>query len=107
MYTHILLGSVCKLGLIITFESLAEYVQIKPVLAVITIVLKATGTYADGQLKASAGYTYVSLVYNVSVTLSLYCLAMFWMCTAHDLKPFRCVAIAGSIDLTNAKENTG
>ncbi|CAD6577133.1 MAG: hypothetical protein CYPHOPRED_000172 [Cyphobasidiales sp. Tagirdzhanova-0007] len=72
-----------------SFLAAAEYVQIKPVLAIITIILKATGTYGDGQFEANAGYTYISVAYNFSVTLSLYCLAMFWICTTRDLQPFR------------------
>lgn len=68
---------------------LAEYVQLKPLLALITVVLKATGTYRDGSLARDSGYTYVSIAYNLSVTLSLYCLAMFWVATNADLKPYR------------------
>ncbi|KWU41892.1 DUF300-domain-containing protein, partial [Rhodotorula sp. JG-1b] len=66
-----------------------QYVQIKPLLALITVVLKATGTYRDGSLARDSGYTYVSIAYNLSVTLSLYCLAMFWVATNADLKPYR------------------
>jgi hypothetical protein len=68
---------------------LLEYVQLKPVLALITLILKLTGKYGDGQFEADAGYTYISIAYNFSVSLSLYCLAMFWMCTTTDLQPFR------------------
>jgi hypothetical protein len=45
-------------------RGILSYVQIKPVLAIATVFLKATGTYNDGQLKADAGYTYISIVYN-------------------------------------------
>lgn len=51
--------------------------------------MKATGTYKDGSLAKDSGYTYVSIVYNLSVSLSLYCLAMFWVATSSDLKPYR------------------
>jgi len=68
---------------------ISEYVQVKPVLAVLTMIFKATGTYNDGALKGDSGYTYVSVAYNISVSLSLYCLAMFWVCTNEDLKPYR------------------
>lgn len=33
----------------------AEYVQLKPLLVVITFILKATGTYKDGSLEKDAG----------------------------------------------------
>ncbi|GAA6058395.1 hypothetical protein JCM3770_002471 [Rhodotorula araucariae] len=66
-----------------------QYVQLKPLLAAITVVLKATGTYKDGSLAKDSGYTYISIAYNLSVSLSLYCLAMFWVATHDDLKPYR------------------
>ena len=65
--------------------------QVKPILAVVTLILKALGKYNEGDLAAKSGYLYVSIVYNFSICLSLYCLAMFWMCISEDLKPFRCV----------------
>jgi len=34
-------------------------------------VLKLTDTYADGKLSFSTPYTYVSIVYNISICLSL------------------------------------
>ncbi|PLW51147.1 hypothetical protein PCASD_02532 [Puccinia coronata f. sp. avenae] len=66
-----------------------QYVQVKPLLVIVTVIFKATKTYNDGDLKFTNGYTYVSLAYNFSVSLCLYCLAVFWMCTGADLKPFR------------------
>jgi len=69
-----------------------EYVQIKPILAIVTLILKALGKYHEGNLAEKSGYLYVSIVYNFSICLSLYCLAMFWMCINEDLKPFRCVS---------------
>lgn len=68
-----------------------EYVQLKPILAVATLILKAVGKYNEGNLKANSGYLYVSIIYNISICLSLYCLAMFWLCVSEDLKPYRYV----------------
>ncbi|GAA5835968.1 hypothetical protein JCM11251_006616 [Rhodosporidiobolus azoricus] len=70
-------------------RGILQYVQLKPLLAGITVVLKAFGKYDDGHLAKDSGYTYISIVYNLSVSLSLYCLAMFWVATHDDLKPFR------------------
>lgn len=61
----------------------------KPILAIVTIILKATGRYNEGDLKANSGYLYVSIVYNFSICMALYCLAIFWMFVNDDLKPFR------------------
>lgn len=66
-----------------------EYVQIKPLLALASLIMKATGTYNEGDFRARSGYLYVSIVYNVSICLALWCLAVFWMCVNEDLKPFR------------------
>ncbi|OJT05997.1 Transmembrane protein 184 -like protein [Trametes pubescens] len=66
-----------------------QYVQLKPILALATVILKAVGKYNEGDLRAGSGYLYVSVVYNVSICLALYCLAIFWMCVNDDLKPFR------------------
>lgn len=60
-------------------------------LAVATLILKAAGKFNEGNLKANSGYLYVSIVYNISICLSLYCLAIFWMCVNEDLKPYRYV----------------
>ncbi|KDE02756.1 hypothetical protein MVLG_06702 [Microbotryum lychnidis-dioicae p1A1 Lamole] len=70
-------------------RGILQYVQIKPFLAAATILLKALGSYGDGNLSKSSGYTYISIIYNVSVGLSLYCLALFWIATNADLKPYR------------------
>jgi len=48
-----------------------EYVQIKPMLVIATIILKATGTYREGRFAGDSGYTYVSVIYNTSICLSL------------------------------------
>lgn len=47
------------------------------------------GKYNEGDFRANSGYLYISIIYNFSICLSLYCLAVFWMCVNDDLKPFR------------------
>jgi hypothetical protein len=37
--------------------------------------------------------TYVSIAYNLSVSISLYALAMFWVATHDDLKPVSDVSL--------------
>ena len=74
-------------------EDVPEYVQVKPILAIVTIIPKAVGKYNEGDLRANSGYLYVSVVYNFSICMALYCLAIFWMCVNDDLKPFRCVHV--------------
>lgn len=49
----------------------SEYVQVKPLLVVATAILKATGTYHEGDFAVTSGYTWVTAVYNISICLSL------------------------------------
>lgn len=70
-------------------RGILQYAWVKPVLAVATIIMKATGTYQEGYIGLSSGYFWSSFIYNVSITISLYALAMFWVCMSTDLQPFR------------------
>ncbi|KAH0828749.1 DUF300 domain-containing protein [Lanmaoa asiatica] len=70
-------------------RGILQYVQVKPLLALASLIMKATGTYNEGDFRARSGYLYVSIVYNISICLALWCLAVFWMCVHQDLKPFR------------------
>jgi len=70
-------------------RGILQYAWLKPILSLATIVMKSTGTYQEGYLGPSSGYLWSGIFYNISVTLSLYSLAMFWVCMSEDLKPFR------------------
>ncbi|KAJ5776619.1 uncharacterized protein N7511_001630 [Penicillium nucicola] len=70
-------------------RGILQYAWLKPILAIVSIVMKATDTYQEGYIGLSSGYLWTGIVYNVSVTISLYSLAMFWVCLHDDLMPFR------------------
>ncbi|CAG8502393.1 5482_t:CDS:2 [Ambispora leptoticha] len=70
-------------------RGILQYVYIKPILAAVTLILKWFEKYHDGLIAVQSGYFWVSLIFNVSCTLTLYCLAMFYMCTKEDLRPYR------------------
>ncbi len=70
-------------------RGILQYAYLKPILAVATIVLKLTNTYKEGYIDIDSGYLWSGIIYNISITLSLYALAMFWVCMHGDLKPFR------------------
>ncbi|TKA75238.1 hypothetical protein B0A49_04219 [Cryomyces minteri] len=70
-------------------RGILQYTWVKPLLTVATIAMKATGTYQEGYIGVTSGYLWSGLIYNVSITISLYALAMFWVCMSQDLKPFR------------------
>ncbi|KAJ5550481.1 Organic solute transporter Ost-alpha [Penicillium sp. DV-2018c] len=70
-------------------RGILQYAWLKPILAIATIIMKATNTYQEGYIGLNSGYLWTGIVYNVSVTVSLYSLAMFWVCLHDDLVPFR------------------
>ena len=70
-------------------RGILQYAWLKPLLALAAIIMKATGTYQEGYIGLSSGYFWSGLIYNVSVTVSLYSLGLFWVCMHNDLKPFR------------------
>ncbi|KAF1850755.1 DUF300-domain-containing protein [Cucurbitaria berberidis CBS 394.84] len=70
-------------------RGILQYTWVKPLLSVATIAMKATGTYQEGYIGVTSGYFWSGIIYNISITISLYALAMFWVCMSSDLKPFR------------------
>ena len=70
-------------------RGILQYAYLKPILAISTIIMKSTGTYQEGYLGLSSGYLWSGIIYNVSISLCLYALAMFWICMADDLQAFR------------------
>lgn len=70
-------------------RGILQYAWLKPVLGLATIIMKATGTYKEGYIGLTSGYLWSGIFYNVSVTLSLYSLGLFWVCMSKDLQPFR------------------
>jgi Organic solute transporter Ostalpha len=70
-------------------RGILQYAWVKPILALATIIMKATGTYQEGYIGLTSGYLWSGIIYNLSITVSLYALAMFWVCMNQDLKPFR------------------
>jgi hypothetical protein len=70
-------------------RGILQYVYVKPLLAIATVVCKATGTWKEGTMALDSGYAWSGLIYNVSIFWSLYDLALFWVCMSADLQPFR------------------
>lgn len=70
-------------------RGILQYAWLKPVLGLATIIMKSTGIYKEGYIGVTSGYLWSGIVYNISVSLSLYSLGMFWVCMSADLQPFR------------------
>ncbi|KAI5792155.1 organic solute transporter Ostalpha-domain-containing protein, partial [Pyronema domesticum] len=70
-------------------RGILQYAWLKPPLALAAIIMKATDTYQEGYVGLNSGYFWSGIIYNISVTISLYSLGMFWVCMSRDLTPFR------------------
>eukprot|EP00064_Thunnus_orientalis_P013630 superscaffoldBa00002250_g13669 len=65
-----------------------QFCVVKPLMAVITVILQAFGKYRDGDFNVASGYLYVTIIYNISVSLSLYALFLFYFATRELLVPY-------------------
>ena len=66
-----------------------QFVLLKPILAGLTMLLTWGGVYGDNEIEADKAYPYITFVYNMSYTLALYALLLFYL-GAHDLlKPYK------------------
>ena len=70
-------------------QGVLQFVLIKPVTAILAIVFERYEIYHEGHFEFSSGYMYLALINNISISLSLYCLVLFYMATEERLKPFQ------------------
>ncbi|XP_067406966.1 transmembrane protein 184A [Emydura macquarii macquarii] len=69
-------------------QATLQFCIVKPLMAVITIVLQAFGKYHDGDFNIHSGYLYITIIYNFSVSVALYALFLFYFATVELLRPF-------------------
>lgn len=65
-----------------------QFCLVKPVMAFVIIILQSFGHYRDGDWSPDGGYLYVTIIYNISVSLALYGLFLFYFATKDLLMPF-------------------
>ena len=65
-----------------------QFVMIKPFTAITAIILNELHLYHEGQFNFRSGYLYISAINNFSISLSLYCLVLFYKATEERLAPF-------------------
>lgn len=70
-------------------RGILQYVWFKPLLCFGMLLAEGFGWYDVNDMGPTSVYLWLMLFYNFSVTLSLYCLAIFWKVLWTDLKPFR------------------
>ena len=66
-------------------RGILQFVVIKAVLTVIVIVLKIGNVYEEGVITPTSGYVYISVLQNISISVSMYCLVLFYVTTRYDL----------------------
>ncbi|XP_066940047.1 transmembrane protein 184B isoform X3 [Macrobrachium rosenbergii] len=69
-------------------QATLQFCAVKPVMAFITIILQFLGKYHDGDWSPEGGYLYITIIYNISVSLALYSLFLFYFATRDLLQPF-------------------
>lgn len=69
-------------------RGILQYVWLKPVICFGTLFAELCGWYNVNDLGPRSLYLWFTVLYNFSVSLSLYCLAIFWKILWADLRPF-------------------
>ncbi|MBN3305136.1 T184B protein, partial [Amia calva] len=69
-------------------QATLQFCVIKPLMAIITILLQAFGKYHDGDFSVDGGYLYITIIYNFSVSMALYALFLFYFATSDLLRPY-------------------
>ena len=62
-------------------QGVLQFVLIKPQTALLALILDRYGLYAEGDFSLSSGYAYISFINNLSVSVSLYSLGLFYLAT--------------------------
>jgi hypothetical protein len=66
-----------------------QFVFLKPILAALTLVLYATDHYTEGNWSPGGSYLWITVIYNITYTVALYALLLFYLGTHELLAPFR------------------
>ncbi|CAF1510965.1 unnamed protein product, partial [Didymodactylos carnosus] len=69
-------------------QATLQFCLIKPIMAVVTLILQAFNHYRDGDFSAKSGYLYLTIIYNISVSLALYGLFLFYAATKSILRKY-------------------
>ncbi|VDN55817.1 unnamed protein product [Dracunculus medinensis] len=69
-------------------QATLQFCIIKPIMACLTLFLMMIGKYEDGNWSGDQGYLYITIVYNVSISLALYGLFLFYTATRDLLSPY-------------------
>jgi len=65
-----------------------QFCIIKSLMAFIVIILQLSSLYHDGDWSLADGYIYTMIIYNISVSVALYALFLFYFATKDLLRPY-------------------
>ncbi|KAI9141067.1 organic solute transporter Ostalpha-domain-containing protein [Paraphysoderma sedebokerense] len=71
------------------YLGILQFVFLKPIFSFLTLAMKSSDVYQEGFISVSSGYVWVTFLYNISVSVSMYCLVIFFFATRRDLDPYR------------------
>ncbi|XP_026273815.1 transmembrane protein 184B isoform X1 [Frankliniella occidentalis] len=93
--SSLLYGTCCLVGKTYTIgflrfckQATLQFCLVKPLMAFVIIILQSFGHFHDGDWSPDGGYLYVTIIYNISVSLALYGLFLFYFATRDLLTPF-------------------
>lgn len=69
-------------------QATLQFCAVKPLMSILTLFLQATGRYRDGDWALDNSYIYITMIYNISVSLALYGLYLFYQATKGLLSPY-------------------
>ena len=69
-------------------QGVLQFVLIKPITSVLAIVLDRFDLFCDGTYNLHCGFPWLAFINNISVSLSLYFLVLFYLATEERLAPF-------------------
>ncbi|XP_034249473.1 transmembrane protein 184B isoform X2 [Thrips palmi] len=93
--SSLLYGTCCLVGKTYTIgflrfckQATLQFCLVKPLMAFVIIILQSFGHFHDGDWSPDGGYLYITIIYNISVSLALYGLFLFYFATRDLLTPF-------------------
>ena len=69
-------------------QGVLQFVFVKPLTALLSLLLDHYGLYHESDFSITSTYLYLSLLNNISVSLSLYCLGLFYIATEEPLRQY-------------------
>jgi len=69
-------------------QATLQFCVVKTAMALVTLILMPLHLYEDGNWSPGLGYLYITIIYNISVSLALYGLFLFYNATKDLLSPF-------------------